>query len=330
MITKENTENIAPRQHFSSWVVRLTGARGSGKSLLLAMLGIGELIHGRKVWSNMPLIITPEAIEWGMRYCSAQTRQLYCKELVGTKSLPLDWDAFYSLSEDLNIGTVLIDEAQYFCDSRAALSLKNRLLNAIVAQVRKRNLNLYYTVKQSDWIDRRLSYETDIEIECQGMHHTDWGREIEIPQGEMVITRWYDLSGAATGNPIDPKNKWHSSYKGLIYKNLHMLWGCYDTAAVVDLEEAFTNVKLDLKQRVISNKQTEADYSTAIYEVASHIARAGNDEIGTAKFWEIAKQAGIEGSAQHLGKYLTNMGITRKQKYGGSYSYDLRNLEQGA
>lgn len=313
--------------HFQAWVIRFVGPRGSGKSLLLALYGLIDLMRGRKVWSNMPIVMTEEYAEWGYRHLPAAERRKWVKKVVGLKSTPLDWDAFYALSEDLTEGTVMIDEAQYFCDSRAALALKNRLLNAIVAQVRKRNLNLYYTVKQGDWVDRRLGYETDIEIECSGMQHTDWGKENNVQPGDMVFTRCYDLSGAMTGHPIDPKRKWFQSYKAGYFKHLHHLWGCYDTSAVVDLEEAFTNIKLDLKQRVITNKPTSGDILTSLREVGKSLLDRGTQEITTTGFWGVAQAMGIEGTPQNLGKYLPELGITRKQKHGGSYYYDLSNLE---
>lgn len=315
---------------YKSWVIRFTGARGSGKSLLLAMSGLRDLMFGRRVWSNMDMEITKNFIEWGLRRDnpSKKTIESMGKPYIGMKSETLDWDALYSLSGDLTEGTVCMDEAQYFSDSRSALSLKNRLLNAIVAQVRKRNLNLYYTVKQGDWVDKRLSFETDIEIECEDLSHSAWGKEQGLPSGEMIFVRYWDLSGAATGHAQDMKSQWARSYRAGTFKRCHLLWDCYNTAKVVDLEEAFTSVKLDLRQRVISNKRGDADTAEALHSIAQGLYDKGERKITTAGFQNIANNMGVEGSMQHLGKFLTQMNIKRKQEYGGSYYYDLSGLNR--
>jgi len=317
--------------HFKSFVVRFCGARGSGKSLLLAEAVARDLIQGRKVWSNMPVVVTEDVIMWASRRWPKDEQRRVLKKsagYLGLQTLPLDWDAFYTLSEDLVQGTVAIDEAQYFSDARSALSLKNRLLNAIVAQVRKRNLNLYYTVKQGDWVDKRLTYETDIQIDCSDMSHTPWGRDRGMPSGEMILTRWWDLSGAVTGKAVDFKDKgWQRPYKEGYFYHMHMFWNCYDTSKAVSLEEAFTSVKLDLRQRTITNKQSAEDTGAALYQVAATLRSRGTDEIETKQFQNIANQMGIEGNMQHLGRFLRDMGITRKQKHGGQYFYDLTSLQ---
>jgi Zonular occludens toxin (Zot). len=314
--------------HFQAWVVRLTGARGSGKSLVLASMACTDLAKGVPVWSNMKVTLTEDVFNWNCKEEDKKLRRWLKKEAVGRQTLPLDWDAFYSLSEDLAGGTVCIDEAQYFSDSRSALSLKNRLLNAIVAQVRKRNLNLYYTVKQGDWIDKRLSYETDIEVQCEDTFRSDWAKARGVPPGEMIMVRMFDLSGAVTGHATDMHSRWARSYRAGVYRHMHKYWGAYDTSEAVDLEEAFTSVKLDLKQRVITNKQPEEDVMHVLGEVAEGLASKAS-EVSTVGFWNIVKQMGVEGSPQRLGRYLPALGITRKQRTGGSYYYDLSHLHEG-
>jgi hypothetical protein len=244
----------------------------------------------------------------------------------GIKAQSLDWDCLYSLDKGLTEGTVVIDEAQYFSDSRSSNSLKNRLLNAIVAQVRKRSLNLYYSVKQSDWIDRRLNYETDVQVNCENLSYSDWGRKNQVPSGAVILCRYYDLSGVITGHAVN--KDWWQSYLCKQFVIGRQVWGCYDTSQVIDLEEAFTNVKLDLKQRVISNKAHPGDISESLYDVADTIRAHRGNMVPTSEYWNLAESMGVEGSSRQLGRYLRDLGIVRKQQSGGSYCYDLTGLQK--
>lgn len=318
--------------HYNAYVIRFCGARGSGKSLLLAMMATHDLLHGNKVWSNMPIVVTPNAMKWGLRKSNVPKELVdkWCRSkagYIGRKTLPLDWDALYTLSEELEQGTVIIDEAQYFSDSRSALSLKNKLLNAIVMQVRKRSLNLYYSVKQGDWVDKRLSYETDVQVDCMSGHLSQWGRQRSLPAGEIIDVKFWDLSGVVTGHATDWRNPYCRPFKIGAYGNMHMFWDSYDTAKAVDLEEMMTPVKMDMQARVISNKRNGDEIKQALFHVASSMVEAGTVEIGTRDFENVANKMGIEGKMQSLGRYLRDMGITRKQKSGGEYFYNLSGLQ---
>jgi hypothetical protein len=219
-----------------SVVMMITGSRGSGKSLFLSSMVVEELLRGKTVWSNMPVKLTHTIAN---KY-----------NVPKLKTKPLDLDAFYALSEELQNGVVCIDEAQNMSDSRSSLTLKNRLLNAIVAQVRKRNLNVYYTTQDPSWVDVRLRFATDVEVACFDLGYSPWGRNHNVEWGKLIRCYFKDLSGYMTGTPYFITGKYYrkSIFKGYKY------WNCYDTSKVTDLEEAFTSVKLDMKQRIISNK----------------------------------------------------------------------------
>lgn len=322
--------------HYNAMVIRYCGARGSGKTLLLARYASEMLMFGDKVWSNVPIVLTANAIRHGYyeggQHGTVRKEDVekWCRPsagFVGRKTLPLDWDALYMLSEDLEHGTVIIDEAQYFSDSRSALSLKNKLLNAIVMQVRKRSLNLLYSVKQGDWVDKRLTYETDVEVDCMDVSRTQWGRERNIPSGEMIRCTYWDLSGVITGHSFNPKNPYSRPFRTGMWHRMHMFWGSYDTSKAIELEEMMTPVKMDMKARVISNKQSEDDIRESLYHVARHIRDGGTTEIATRDFQNVANKMGIDGSMQYLGRFLTDMGIERRQKHGGGYLYDLSGLQ---
>jgi len=289
-----------------SRVIQLVGPRGSGKSLCLAKLGAIDLMRGKPVWSNMPVELSKRTVKW-----------YEGKQVLNT--IPLDWDAFYSLSQDLVEGTVLIDEAQYFSDARSSLSLKNRLLNAIVAQVRKRSLNLYYTVKERDWVDKRLNYETDIVITCFDLAWMPKKKnKRKYAHGERIYTCHYDVSGAIRGRPgrllgryVVPGRQW---------------WNVYDTKSVIDLEEAFTSVKLDLQKRVITNKPRSSDIMQAIDDVASHLASKGTTRMPVQDFVSLfGTMTGYTYGAQHLGKFLPET-VRRGRERGGEYFYDFSRL----
>ena len=245
-----------------SVVMAVSGSRGSGKSLFLASKAVDELKRGKTVWSNMPVKLTKKmAVEAGIP-------QLETK--------PLDLDAFYALSEELQHGVVCIDETQNMSDSRSSLSLKNRIMNAIIAQVRKRSLNVYYTVQDILWVDVRLRFATDVEVKCFDLGYSPWGRSNRVEWGRIIRCCFKDMSGYMTGTPYFQSGHY---YKRCLFKG-YKFWDCYDTSKVTDLEEAFTSVKLDLKERVISNKEREnqaEEYSGIMKNIKEYQEQNGRE-----------------------------------------------------
>lgn len=296
-------------KHYThSTIVAITGPKRSGKSLLLARLLVGDLCKQRKVWSTMDV-----------------TTPLFMRD----KGYPvmhsdvIDWDAFYMLDEAYGEGTIGLDEGIYYDDSRASLSAKNKLLNTVMNQVGHRNLNVYYTLKTKGWVDKRLQFETDIEIRCFDLAMSPWGRRNHVGRGRVIRLEFYDMSGAFTGRPFDAKYHFRP-FQTLVWKNADLWWTAYDTKKIVGLEDLYTGVKVDLKQRVISNKsKINAGIRDALQGLVESFRSRGEAEVSCDGFWTIAESMGIAGDRRQLGQHLRGLGVTRKQKGGGQTFYVL-------
>jgi len=296
------------RPYTHSTVIMLTGPKRSGKSLLMAKLLFADMLHARHVWSNMP-VKTPD-------YLLKQGYPML-------KTDPIDWDGLYMLDDKYQEGTIGLDESIYYDDSRSSLSMRNKLLNTIMNQVGHRNLNVYFTVKTGGWLDKRLLFETDLEIRCTDMAMTPYGRELHLVRGKNIGLAVYDRSGAYTGKIYNERMS-EPDWVG-VYTYGDIFWTAYDTREIVGLEDLFTGVKVDLKQRVISNKTKIHDqYRGLMFDLATKI-KASQDTVGCDEFWFMASGVGVAGDARQLGALLPSLGIIRRRTRAGSV-YDLTNL----
>lgn len=290
-------------------VMAFNGAKGSGKSLLLARQGIYDMcVLGRTVWSNMSIHTGKYLLKRGYPKC---------------ESKPLDVDLIYMLDEGIQDGTIILDEVQNLSDSRTALSLKNRLLNGMMYQIRKRNLRVFYSVKQNAWIDKRLQYETDIRVDCTNLAKTPWGREKNIKGGRLIRLELFDLSGTITGHPLD---KYSRPYQVNIFKGGRYFYDCFDSWATVDLDEIYAGVKLDMKQRIITNKPQEDDIQTALVELAGQFRESGELEVNCDRYRAaLAQMHNIDVDSRVLGRYTKDI-FPKKRRHSGEYFYDFTAL----
>lgn len=308
----ENPLNYLVDQHSytSSCVVGITGFKRNGKSLLLSSLLTHDmLVLKRKVWSTMP-VHTPACMlkDYGMQH-----------------SLPIDWDSLYMLDKEYEYGTIGLDESIYWDDSRSSMTMRNRLMNIIMNQVGHRNLNVYYTVKTEGWLDRRLQFETDLRIKCEDLGRTPWGRSNHVTKGDVIRLEFFDLSCYLTNKAYNEKYN-YLPFQTLIWHDAHKFWDAFDSKELVGIEEVFTNVKVDMKQRTISNKPAyDTELQGQLYNIANEFYSKGNSEIETETFRSIVSRMGIELDPRQMGRYLVPLGITRKEKRGGNV-YDLSKL----
>jgi hypothetical protein len=293
----------------SSLVIVYTGPKRSGKSLLMVHRAVWDMASGRTVWSNIPIHTPKFLVDKGFPYREAK---------------PLDWNSFYLLSEEYQEGTVCLDEAVYTDDSRSSLTMKNKLINTIMNQVGHRSLNVYYTVKSHSWMDRRLVFETDLRIECFDLALSTWGRKNGLTRGKVIKLIYYDLSGAVTGYRYEDSKR---PFNTKLFNVGDKYWDAYDTKRIVGLEEVFTGVKVDLQQRVISNKKAvDQDLLNALYQIASQVRENSADMTGKCSdYWDLVYRVGIDGDPRHLGKYMRLLGVDKKPKRGGDI-YDFSKL----
>ena len=301
---------VDTKAYTSSCVVAIEGLKRSGKSLLLASMLVRDMtIYRRSVWSTMP-VKTPEG--------------LLKKGAPMVKSIPINWDTLYMLDQEYEEGTIGLDESIYYDDSRTSLSMRNKLLNTIMNQVGHRSLNVYYTVKSQGWLDRRLQLETDIRIRCTDLAKTPWGRKKGLIQGSVIKLDFFDLSGFFSTRVFNEKFNPYPFFS-MLWNDARDYWTAYNTKEIIGIEDLMTRVKVDLKQRVISNKSSvNNEIKEALYDLADQF-RAKSDTIDCDVYWRAADAMGIPGGSRQLGQYLKELNITHKQKRGGNV-YELSQL----
>ncbi len=290
-------------------VAGLGGAKGSGKSLMLAWQALYDMcVLGRTVWSNMKIHTGKLFLEQGYPY--KETKEL-------------DIDLVYMLDEGLAEGTIILDEIQNLSDSRSSMTMKNRLLNGMLYQVRKRQLRIFYSIKDRAWRDKRLAYETDVWCDCVNMAKTPDGRERGLKGGQVIALDLWDESGVVTGRSA---NQYSEPYKSFWFKAGRRVYDCYNSWETVDLETIYTNVKMDLKQRVITNKTQgpeNSEIDVVVADVVDYLHGQSVKEIGRDSFRELVYSKGLETDKRSIGSAVKRYGLKTRQKSDGSRVYVL-------
>ncbi len=318
--TRESLRKYDP--NFSSWVIAACGGRGSGKTLLLTIIGCEDMIAGYNVFSNFHI-----HCEWkGKRY----------------ESKPLNMDALAVFSGDLSYGTMILDEAQGWLSSRRSMTTASMLVSHAVAQVRKRNLRIAYSTKFPTWVDSRLRQETDAEAWCSDTYFSPEGFEARsagkpTKKGSTFLLRWKDLSGCFTGQPF------HYNPKEYIeFMSAEWAWNCYDTAEEVSGMDSLARYEIVMPVKRIEFGRDAMPGEAAgksdsiqlpgslrsvgitedlnkLSQLVSGFKDAGRTEFTVEDFWAAASANGISAGPKALGQYLKSFGIVKRQSRRGNF-----------
>lgn len=297
-----------------STVLGLTGPKRSGKSLIMAKILFNALLAGRNVWSTMPV----------------KTPKFYLDKgcpILETK--PVDWDAFFSMTEEYQNGLIGIDEASAFNSNRGALTTRNRVTNAFTNQIGHRNLDVVWTAKSAGWLDRQgLGFETDIEIECHDLAKSRWGRLNHIKKGTLISLIAWDRSGAFTGRVADPRDRFARPFKRWLHPDANIYWDAYNTRGLLGVDDIFGGVKLDLQKRVISNKtRLNDDLLESVQDLAGRLRDdSDNGLVSCDIVRDTAGYLGLGLNDKLLGQALRQIGAKHVQKRGGN-CYDLGGIK---
>lgn len=177
-VLDERFINFFPNTQLSK-VIGFIGPRGSMKSLSAsAMTIIDYLVPGYNVWSNMN-------INWGVDYLGQ-------KLLYNTQDL----NKHKMMNFNLSNGLVFIDEINLeFSEARRSMTKQNLTFNKLLQQIRKKQINLIYTVQSELWIDNRLRWQTDIFIKCEDTRMRAGGNRLPYEFGEIGVWTVFDMSG---------------------------------------------------------------------------------------------------------------------------------------
>lgn len=294
-----------------SWVIVYSGRRGGGKTtaMVSSIVRATALDPKVKIIANLPIEFYIRRKDGHLDHYVSQT---------------LDWYKLLTFSDDYTDCVIGIDEAADQINCMAAQTLRNRLVDAFVRQLRKNNNNLLMCSQEFGLIDRAMRWQVDIVIDCQDMKkkHPDYALE----KGEAIIMDFEDNSGNWTNMTTNQRLGYHQNPVVLslpLYPRI--LWGekgktkpVFDTLFTIDPTDAFRKVDLRLSKLEIGE---DAGEGVAVqYPVAGHLLhrvsqmlenmKDSGERVLQANFWQALGNVPIR-DKQNLAKLLSQFGLGR-------------------
>ena len=203
----------------ANYILGFTGPRGSGKTLSAVWVALCAMRKGWKCYSNLRI---KDPVK------SHESERLVPEELADSL-------------ETMDRCILVIDEIHVVAGSERYMSAMNRMLYLVMTQSRKRQINLVFTTQNMWWVDSRLRFLTDAEIQCRDLAYSPWGREQKVKPGEVISWTAFDRSGVFTQAPPDHLPVLMGRYT-LVGKPL---WECYDSYETIELWQAFARYEVD-------------------------------------------------------------------------------------
>jgi hypothetical protein len=297
----------------------ITGPRGSLKTLLLTMLACKNLLKcfylrhynvTKHVWTNYPI---------GFFHRSVLDGKVYY-----LKPEPLNMESLYTFDQGLASGWVYIDEIDQWYDRQDWAAVTQKLTNAVITQIRKRELSLSATTQNFQWLNARAQFQTDTLINCREAAFTAWGRKMGLKMGVMSFLTLKDLSGVNTGYKYDENFRTYNTR----LTHGERCWDKYDTNFQFDPMQTKARYKIKTDAKTITlgaggykvQQRDElsqlnsrgVDSDTAMF---SHIMEEYKDQglvrIPPSTVWAKARELGWQGDIGHGGRIISSLGFAR-------------------
>jgi hypothetical protein len=301
----------------------ITGPRGSMKTLLLTLLACRNLLkcfylqyYGKykHVWSNYPI---------GFRHQSVVDGKWYYLH-----SEPLNMESFYTFDAGLAAGSVYIDEIDQWYDRQDWAAITQKLTNAVITQIRKRELSLSATTQNFQWLNARAQFQTDTLINCREAAFTPWGRKMGLQMGRISFLTLKDLSGVNTGYQYAENFRTYSTRLA----HGERYWDKYDTNFQFDPTE--TKKKFTLKRdsttitlgehgyeitaRPDGSEGMSSQSNNPAVAIFSHIMdefrEQGLGYVPPSEIWSRAHEMGWNGALGSGGQILNRLGFARNKR----------------
>lgn len=277
-----NQDEPLGNRSLTSMVGCWTGPRGSGKSLAMTFDAICNMMKGIKVWSNYPIHITTDFGSPGVyhRY----------------ESLPLNMDEVYRMDADIAGGWVYLDELVLWVDNRRSQSTGNALINGLFNMMRHRRLSFGIAIQNFSWLDKRLQFQVDTEVECRDLSY----KYRKLPRGSLIGLRFKDLSGISTGSEYHvsghyiEKQLWGTPF-----------WNCYDSWLEYDYFEA--------RRKPVVPDNKSKDNEAVIADVVGFLKEASETEIESGELAKMLSDAGCTSDLKQCGGLLKKYGLQYKR-----------------
>jgi len=259
--------------------IGIIGPRGSCKSIAASAMGIIDyLIPGYKLVSNM-------SVQWALRLGTL---------IAAYRSDDLDKMELMKFNIEDNVA-VLVDEVNIeFSEARRSMTNRNLIFNKILQQLRKRALNMIYTVQHEMWIDNRLRWQTDIFIKTQDVCLRPGGIYLPYDFGEYASWKLFDMSG------IFGQGTYSDTYTPVIdgwQFSAKQWWNTFDTKQIQGIETEVYGGNgaepIDIKRSEYVIK--EQNNLARLYEVIQEFHDKGYELIEAEELWkalDITSKAG--------------------------------------
>lgn len=304
----------AQQQHGGdSLVIGAIGPRGSGKSLILCMFGLLYKNSNIPVFSNIPI--------GGTFGDNGNSTTVKCDDLSA--------DALWRFDEKLNGALVIIDELQEFGgNSQEHQSVKNKLLNRLAIQIRKKSISLVYSIQSFNWVDNRLRFQTDCLIMARDMSHTDYGREHFYKRGHWSTYEFRDMSGFITGH------SWDENPVPFGTINIHgkLLWPYFDSFSIVGEDEMFKKIQLKKEVYVLGKEGEEIQgYSGQQFNIKQKVKEAVDEYIKRGEQYipidSLQNDLGGYVNKHTIGTVMSELGLRSTQKRVDGYRQSVYSIE---
>lgn len=306
-----------------SYIWCYEGWRGGGKTTAMTVMAVlANWLYGSRIISNYP-------IEYMIQLRSGKKRHV--------KAEPLDFQKLLTFDDSLNNALILIDESPDVVSNMAAMSIKNRLVNIFIRQIRKNNNSLFLGAQQYELIDKSLRWQVDIIARCQ-----DAGRKFgntSMRRGTCILLDLYDNSGMWTGHHWSE----YGSYRGWDNAAGHLelmpsiFWGnngskpVYDTFYQQDIMESLRKATLKLEAYEVSDKGkiTDTEYLGRALAVIDEVLATDEKTIYSKNFYDVV--GALTGSEKDaLAKRLVRCNVRQAMAGNNKRFYDFSVFDREA
>jgi len=299
-----------------SFIFVFTGSRGSGKSEVMTMMACKAwFIYHARIIANYPIMF--RAVD------------RHGKSTI-VKSEPVDFYKLIMHDSSYHNAIICLDEAPILLSHMSSMSLKNRLFDLWVQQLRKNRNSLFMCAQSISWLDKGARMQTDVEVECIDL--TMLYPEMEQPRGAVIGTRYYDESGRWAGH--------QGKMAAQLEWKCKVLWGdpkegikpVYDTYQFFDPSPAFYKIDRELSMKAMASNTGHKDEETwQLVEEARELAfrtKISGDKILCDEFYA-ELQTVDKKIKDKISKWLADRGAKVKQRHDGKRMYDfsLANLD---